>query len=77
MSAPVDVLAVWDEAVELLRDRAPAMRSRMSEARAAVAELVEAMTAERLARDTSAPVSQLVAAIERTDAALARVGGAS
>lgn len=93
MSRPVDVLAVMD-AVQAQLDRSHGVNSfpELAEARAAVAELVEAVRALDAAyikhddvRDNHTLSAafrhdvgrQLVAAIDRKDAALAKFGGAA
>lgn len=82
----IDVLAVMDfridQAVSNWRyhgqDDGPEPDSIIvfRQARAAIAELIEAVKGERWAREqgTDIPVITLIRAIERTDAALARVG---
>lgn len=88
MNAPVDVLAVMDEAAAELSKHSNACGvddgAELREARAAVAELVEAAT--RLAKYADEASSEgrfadgmgeELTALEDTQAALARVGGAA
>lgn len=89
---PVDVLAVMDRAANcaeayedtqkgLHAEHARFHRRELREARAAVAELVEAGKALSFAAQTTGGTAgrdeTLVAAIDRFSAALARVGGAA
>lgn len=69
MSAPVDVLAVMDRAEE--NGRNARMKREMREARAAVAELIEAAASYR----ALAIGRGMIHSGERLDAALARIGG--
>ncbi|MCX2894848.1 hypothetical protein ORG27_14810 [Stenotrophomonas lactitubi] len=89
MSAQIDVLAVMDDAVEVLLDERSGTTARnLEEARSAVAELIEAATELRARlclhgdwedgcfyyNGYSAP--ELMAPMADVDAALARVKGA-
>lgn len=87
MSAPVDVLAVMDAAIERV---ARPHEAGLHRARAAVAELIEAVKARKIAKrrlwlaqsdnDKAALSSArhaMKAAEDREAAALARVGGAA
>ena len=81
MSAPVDVLVVMGRAVEAMNDapQIPAfMSGELIEARAAVAELIEAASeVDRLSRDFSVwdDPESVERAVLRQRAALARVQG--
>lgn len=74
MSAPVDVLAVMGIAATTLHaENYSGTANSMDAARAAVAELIEAVSAERAVGHRK--YSEIAEARKRTDAALARVKG--
>ncbi|MBO9766481.1 MULTISPECIES: hypothetical protein [Xanthomonas] len=79
MSAPVNVLAVMDSVIAGEREwGAYEAANALTNARAAVAELIEAASGiEGLARLRAAPLRDYRAAVDRLTAALARVGGAA
>ncbi len=76
MSARIDVLAVMEEAELALQDLGCSVTwDKVRKARAAVAELIEAVSAERAVGHRE--YSDLAEARKRTEAALARVRGAA
>jgi len=77
MSAPVDVLAVMDEAIVSM-GMFKLGPDKLREARAAVAELVEAASAvqQDLPHTTTAGPTEMVRRVLRFRSALARIGGA-
>lgn len=79
MSRGVDVLAVMDGAAVYLSTSgwtpSPSMEAEFAEARAAVAELIEAVSAERAVGHWE--YARLAEARKRTETALARVRGAA
>ena len=72
MSAGVDVLGLFDA---YIAHGIPQERPELQAARAAVAELIEALTAERAIRNAECkpPIDVELAAYARTNAALAKV----